>query len=88
MPSRRDLIETRRKELLGLGYSRGIVEKAMDWAAGCAEGMARYADKSGLKEDGAKFESLVVQFLPPYLEDCESWMRNLGHERGETTPPA
>jgi hypothetical protein len=83
MPSRRELIEARKKELSDLGYSPGIIEKAIDWSTGCAEGMARYVKKAGVLDYDENFEALVVQFLPRYLKDCESWIRRLGHERGE-----
>jgi hypothetical protein len=85
MPTKDDLIEQRKKELLDLGYKPGIVEKAMQWAEGCAEGMARYA--LGTKGSRTIKSQTVVQFLPQYLNDCETWMRSFGHERGEVKPP-
>lgn len=79
MPSRSELISKRKKELLALGYKPGIVDVAMDWATGSAEGMANYVMKQGLDGD----EDLIVKFLPQYLNDCEKYMRSFGHDRGE-----
>jgi len=83
MPSRRDLINQRKKDLVAKGYTPGIVDKAMQWADGCAQGMANYALDPGYNK--TKREQLVIQLLPTYLKDCENWIRNLGHEPGETS---
>jgi len=84
MPTKDELLNKRKKELLALGYKQGIVDLAMQWAEGCAEGMANYAlDSDDRRSNRAQ---LVVQFLPPYLNDCEKWMRSFGHERGEVKP--
>ncbi len=88
MPSSRQLIAQRKKELLALGYKPGIVDLAMEWAHGSADGMARYVSKAGLQPEGDSHDRLIVQFLPQYLNDCEKWMRSFGHERGEVKPPA
>jgi len=71
MPSRKQLIERRRKELLVKGYRPGIVNLALEWAVGSAEGMASYVKKQGV--DGA----LADQFLPQYLIDCEKWAKSI-----------
>lgn len=80
---RRDsLISARKKELIELGYKPGIVDLAMEWAVGSAEGMARY---------GGEAENLVAaanKYLPNFLRDVERYMRSFGHERGETKPNA
>ena len=78
MASRKQLIANRRKELLARGYRPGIVELALEWAVGSAEGMASYVKKQGV--DG----NLTDQFLPQYLNDCEKWMKGIV---GEPTPP-
>lgn len=79
--SRKELIEKRRKVLLNKGYPPGIVNLAMDWAVGCAEGMATYASRSGNPEDSEEdLEALANQFLPTYLRDCEKWIQSFGHE--------
>jgi len=78
MPSRKQLIATRRKELLAKGYRPGIVNLALDWAVGSAEGMAAYVKKHGADGD------LTDQFLPQYLNDCEKWARSI---HGEPTQP-
>jgi len=72
-PSRSELVAKRRQELLDKGFRPGIVGKAMDWACGSAEGMARYMAKQGAS-DGA-FDKLVLQFLPRYLQDAEKWIK-------------
>lgn len=82
MPTRRELINKRKKELLALGYMPGIVNKAMQWADGCAQGMANYAIEPN--DPRAEREKLVVQLLPKYLEDSEVWMKSFGHQPGET----
>ena len=71
MASRKQLIERRRKELLVKGYRPGIVNLALEWAVGSAEGMASYVKKQGV--DGA----LADQFLPQYLIDCEKWAKSI-----------
>ena len=78
MASRKQLIERRRKELLAKGYAPGIVNLALEWAVGSADGMASYVKKQGL--DGA----LADQFLPQYLIDCEKWAKSI---HGEPTMP-
>lgn len=78
MASRKQLIEQRRKELLAKGYRPGIIEKAMEWAQGSADGMANYISKQG-GPDG-----LANQFLPQYLQDAEKWIKSI---IGEPTPP-
>lgn len=84
MSAKDELLKKRRKELMALGYKPGIVDLAMDWASGCAEGMANYAGKAGLAEE--PYDQMIVLFLPPYLNDAEKWMRSFGHERGEVKP--
>ncbi len=71
MVSRQELIEKRRKELLAKGYRPGIVDLAMEWAQGSAQGMADYISKQGGPD------SLADQFLPQYLNDCEKWMKSI-----------
>ncbi len=84
-----ELIANKRKQLLKMGYMPGIVDKAMDWAASSAEGMARYGLGHADDDDtGSSFEQLTVQFLPPFLNDAEKYMRAFDHERGETKPGA
>jgi len=68
------MLNTRRKELLEKGYPPGIVKKSLDWAVGCAEGMADYVSENGAND------KLVNQFLPKYLVDTEKWIRGFGHE--------
>jgi hypothetical protein len=79
---RNSLIARRKKELNALGYKPGIIDLAMDWAVGCAEGMARYAG------DQENLTAASNKFLPQYLRDCEKYMRSFGHERGEVKPEA
>jgi len=82
-----ELIANKRKQLLELGYMPGIVDKAMDWAASSADGMARYAlGRADDDEASANLEQLIVQFLPQFLNDCEKYMRAFDHERGENKP--
>lgn len=88
MPTRNELINQRKKELLALGYKPGIVNLAMEWAVGCAEGMVGYAIKVDDEEQTASRDNMIVQFLPRYLHDCERWIQSFGHERGETNPQA
>ncbi|KKL03675.1 hypothetical protein LCGC14_2623730 [marine sediment metagenome] len=78
MASRKQLIDARRKELLAKGYQPGIVNMALDWAQGSAQGMASYVKKLGGDGD------LSDQFLPQYLKDCEKWAKAIV---GEPTPP-
>jgi len=78
MASRKQLITKRRKELLAKGYRPGIVNLALDWAVGAAEGMAAYVKKQGADGD------LTDQFLPQYLNDCEKWAKGIV---GEPTTP-
>ena len=81
MASRTELISSRKKELLGKGYPRDIVNKSMDWALGCAEGMANYVSKSAPDDNpGTSLDKLTNQFLPQYLTDAETWIRGFGHE--------
>jgi hypothetical protein len=81
---RAELIATRRQELLNLGYTPGIVEKAMIWAESCAEGLVGYAQRADLEDahSMSKME-LANQFLPQFLADAEKYMRAFDHERGE-----
>lgn len=71
MASREKLIDARRKELLAKGYRPGIVKKALDWAEGSADGMAKYVAQMG--GDG----SMADTFLPQYLDDCEKWIKSI-----------
>ena len=80
MASRKDLLDNRRKELLGKGYRAGIVQKALDWAEGSAAGMAGYVQKMG--GDG----NMADQFLPQYLEDCEKWIKSIVGEPEQREP--
>ena len=80
MASRKELISNRRKELLGKGYRPGIVNKALEWAVGSAEGMAGYVAQMG--GDG----SMADTFLPQYLEDCEKWMKSIVGEPEQPQP--
>lgn len=84
MPTRNELIKQRKKELLAMGYMPGIVDKAMEWADGCAQGIANYA--LDLDDSKSEREQLVIQLLPTYLKDCETWIRSFGHSPGETSP--
>jgi len=78
MASRKQLIERRRKELLAKGYRPGIVNLALEWAVGSADGMASYVEKQGVNG------TLADQFLPQYLIDCENWAKSI---HGEPTTP-
>lgn len=71
--SKHQLIEARKEELLAKGFRAGLVDKAMDWAVGSAEGMASYAMK--ISSSDGKLEKLTLDFLPRYLEDSEKWMK-------------
>ena len=77
MASRKQLIDKRRQELLARGYRPGIVELSLEWAVGCAEGMAGYVNKV------ADDDNLSNQFLPQYLTDCEKWIKSIVGEPGE-----
>ena len=81
MASRKQILSSRKKELLAKGYPAGIVSKSMDWAVGCAEGMAKYVSKISDNNDAeVPFDRLSDQFLPQYLKDAETWIRSFGHE--------
>jgi hypothetical protein len=81
---RSELISTRKKQLLALGYMPGIVEKAMVWAEGCADGMVEYAHRQNLGDDNpVNATELANQFLPQYLADSERWIQSFGHKPGE-----
>lgn len=82
---RSELIATKKKQLLALGYMPGIVDKAMVWAEGCADGMVQYVRQQDLN-DGNPVSSteLANQFLPQYLADSEKWIQSFGHHPGET----
>jgi len=81
MASRKQLIEKRRKQLLSRGYPSGIVNLAMDWAVGTAEGMANYGLSLGNSDNpGEDLEGMANKFLPRYLKDAENWIRAFGHE--------
>ncbi len=69
MSAKNDLVSRKREELLKKGYGPNIVEVTLDWAVGCAEGMAKY---SMADED---FEATVVKFLPRYLKDCDQYIK-------------
>lgn len=71
MASRKQLVSKRRKELLAKGYRPGIVNLALEWAVGSAEGMAAYVKRQGVNGD------MTDQFLPQYLNDCEKWARSI-----------
>jgi hypothetical protein len=88
MPTVNQLIGARRKELLALGYKPGIVNLAMEWAMGCADGMAGYALKVSDESEQVSRDNLVVTFLPRYLKDCEKWIQAFGHQPGEVVPEA
>lgn len=78
MASRREMLATRKKELLEMGYTKGLVEKALGWAVGSAEGVARHYVEEG------KESELVNQMLPGFLKDCPKWMNGiLGGPPGE-----
>jgi len=79
--NRQQLISRRRKELLGKGYPPGIVELAMSWATGSAEGVANYALQQEFSDDNDRdVEQLTVKFLPRYLKDSENWIKSFGHQ--------
>ena len=81
MASRKQMLSSRKKELLEKGYPPGIVNKSLDWAVGCAEGMAGYVAKlPGNDNDEGDLEKFTIQFLPQYLVDAEKWIRGFGHE--------
>jgi len=84
MASSSELIKNRKAELISLGYKPMIVYLAMEWAQGCAEGMANYVTKAG--DNDTSLEELTYKFLPQYLNDCEKWMQSFGHEPGEVKP--
>ena len=75
-PSRSELIARRTAELLEKGYRRGIIDIAMGWAVGSAEGMATYVAKQAGEDEDGKFDHLADQFLPQYLQDAEKWIRS------------
>ena len=79
MTKRDELTSKRSQELLAQGYIPAIVALAVDWAIGCAEGMANYVLK-GEPLESDDFDSLSLRFLPRYLKDCENWMRSFGHK--------
>ena len=76
MASKRELLNTRKNELLARGYHAKLVDLALEWALGSANGMVDYylieSDEPGERE------KLLVQILPRYLKDCESWMQAVG----------
>lgn len=74
MPNRKQMLSARRRELLDKGYPPGIVNKSLDWAVGCADGMASYAS-----EDGPSGR-LANQFLAKYLDDAEKFILAFGHK--------
>ena len=78
MAGRKQLIDSRRQELIGKGYRPGIVELSLEWAVGSADGMAGYVSKLGGNDH------LSDQFLPQYLTDCEKWIKSIVGE----PPPA
>jgi len=78
MRKRDDLTSNRTQELIDLGYKPGVVILAVEWAVGCAEGMANYALKGGDSESD-DIEGLILQLLPRYLQDCEKWIQAFGH---------
>ena len=81
MASRNELIKKRISELLKKGYPAGVVNLAMDWASGSAEGMANYVLKEGFSNnEDNDVEKLAVKFLPRYLKDSENWIKSFGHE--------
>lgn len=81
MATRNELIKKRRTALLKKGYPPGIVDLAMEWAVGSAEGMANYVGRQGNPEDSEQdLDALADQFLPTYLRDCENWIKSFGHQ--------
>ncbi|KKM85873.1 hypothetical protein LCGC14_1284730 [marine sediment metagenome] len=72
-PSKNQLIQARKRELIAKGFRPGIVSKAMDWAVGSAEGMASYTMK--IDASDGRFEGLTLDFLPRYLQDAEKWIK-------------
>ena len=81
MASRQELIQKHRKQLLSKGYPPGIVNLAMEWAVGSAQGMATYG--LGLEDSdnpGEDLEAMANRFLPRYLRDAENWIKAFGHE--------
>lgn len=68
MASRRDLLAERKKELIAMGYTKNQSELALQWAVGCAEGMARKYAPEG--EDSR----LATEMLPQFLRDCPKWL--------------
>lgn len=80
MANRQQLINKRRKELLGRGYPPGIVDLAMDWALNSAEGMASYFSQQGFSDNNDNdLDTLAIKFLPRYLKDSENWIQAFGH---------
>ncbi len=86
-PSQRknELIANKRNELLKLGYKTGIIDVAMEWAVGNAEGIAKRAHQD-VDEDPSSvdLDKLTVNFLPFYLARIERYIHSFGHDRGET----
>jgi len=81
MPSTRELIAKRRKELLAKGYPPGIVNLAMEWAQGSAQGMANYGlSLENSDNPGEDLETMANRFLPRYLKDAENWIKAFGYE--------
>ena len=81
MASRKELLEKHRKQLLSKGYPPGIVNLAMDWAVGSAEGMANYGLSLGDSDNSGEDSTFMAdKFLPRYLKDAEKWIRAFGHE--------
>lgn len=83
MATKRELLDARKSELLARGYHAKLVDLALEWAVGSANGMVDYYLKDS--EEPGEREKLLVQILPRYLKDCETWMLAVG-EPPENNP--
>lgn len=87
MASRKQMLEAKRKYLLGRGYPPGIIEKALSWAVGSAEGTAKWALGGADSEDNdLTVKGMADRFLPKMLDESEKWIKSFGHEPKENTP--
>jgi hypothetical protein len=85
MPSAIQLkVDERRKELISMGYKPKVVDLALEWAIGSAEGMANYYTKTDL--GGEEQQKMVLKMLPTYLKDCEKWMQSFGNQPSYPSP--
>lgn len=71
MANRKELLAAKRKELIELGYTKGLVEKSLSWAMGSAQGTAaKYA------EPGQEMR-MATEMLPQFLKECPKWINGI-----------